>query len=85
MKKMHVYEVVFMLDGQPKKQYLLGTSKRDLTSRMADKQEIIRCKEVTDDFVISLSQLRAVLTEAGYGEVEVALIMSAMESISTKA
>lgn len=85
MKKLHVYEVIIDTSGNVQKQYWLGTSKRDITSRLLEGQEMIRSKDVTDEFVISKDKVHKALTDAGFGEIEVALVMTALNTIDTTA
>lgn len=84
-KNLHVYNLVISDGKNAETKLWLGSSKRDLNTRVSADQKIVWAKKVDGDYAISKFKLRDTLQKAGYGEIEVALIMHGLESVPTQA
>ena len=84
-KNLHVYNLVISDGKNAETKTWLGSSKRDLNARVTADQKIVWAKKVDDDYAISKSKLRDTLQKAGYGEIEIVLIMHGLESVPTQA
>lgn len=82
MKKMHVYEVIMdTAENGLQKKYMLASSVKDLKSRFANPEEIVKIENVSDDYKFDAEKygkLRDDLSKAGWSDVYIDLIIGSV-------
>lgn len=82
--KMKVYEVIIDEAGKDvSKKIWLDTSKRALHSRLSEGQSIVKCTDVSSQYMISIPKLKDALDKAGFGQVEKDIIITALADMPT--
>lgn len=76
---LNLYEVVMEINGEIKKEVIPSTSNKTLRKSFPN-AEILKIKDVTKDFAISINDLFDALAMTGcYGEVEINTILNCVK------
>lgn len=79
--RLKVYQCVVGKDDTFSKRVYIAHSTKGLYAEHKDEGEFIQTKDVTDQYAISLSKLDDALESAGFNEIQMQLIKTALESI----